>query len=141
LADIGQVVATGATTIVGIAVGAGLTYRLNVLSRRHQEAREDRARWYEQRFRAYVDFSRAENELFWAIHNNETTRSFRREEVRKLHGLLSVIDFVESPEVRKEAGKVFDATLDEIEKDKPFEGGLHDLDALIAACRKDLGHP
>lgn len=59
MADVGQVLATGATTIVGVAVGAGLTYWFGVLNRRHQEAREDKTRWYEQRLRAYIEFSTA----------------------------------------------------------------------------------
>ena len=55
----------GGTTIIGVAVGAGLTYWFNTLNRRHQEAREDRnrrhqearedrTRWYEARREAYA---------------------------------------------------------------------------------------
>lgn len=55
MADIGQVLATGGTALVSAAAGAGLTYWFGALSRRHQEAREDRTRWYEARFRAYAD--------------------------------------------------------------------------------------
>jgi len=142
LAEVRQLLADGGWAIVGVAVGAGLTYWLGALNRRHQEARENRTRWYEQRLRAYVDFYVAEAELYWATHNKETTRAFRRGETRKLHSLLSVIDFVGSPEVRRAAGKSFDVTLEEMEKDRPFESGnLPDFDMLISACRTDLGHP
>ncbi len=51
MADIGQVLSTGGTTILGVAVGAGLTYWLGALNRRHQEAREDKTRWYQERLR------------------------------------------------------------------------------------------
>jgi hypothetical protein len=57
MADIGQVLAAGGTTILGVAVGAGLTYWFGALNRRHQEAREDRTRWYDERFHAYTQFS------------------------------------------------------------------------------------
>jgi hypothetical protein len=49
VADVGQVLATGGTTIVGVATGAGLTYWFSALNRRHQEAREDATRWYDDR--------------------------------------------------------------------------------------------
>ena len=54
MADIAQVLVAGGTTIIGVAVGAGLTYWFNTLNRRHQEAREDRTRWYEARREAYA---------------------------------------------------------------------------------------
>jgi hypothetical protein len=52
MADIPQVLATY-DALVGVALGAGLTYGLGALNRRHQEAREDRTRWYEARREAY----------------------------------------------------------------------------------------
>jgi hypothetical protein len=45
MADIGQVLATGGTALVSAAAGAGLTYWLGALNRRHQEAREDKTRF------------------------------------------------------------------------------------------------
>jgi hypothetical protein len=56
MADIPQVLATY-DALVGVALGAGLTYGFSVLNRRHQEgreeetrhhqeAREDETRWY-----------------------------------------------------------------------------------------------
>jgi hypothetical protein len=59
MADIAQVIATGGTALVSAAAGAELTYWLGALNRRHQEAREDRTRWYEERLKAYVEFTRA----------------------------------------------------------------------------------
>jgi hypothetical protein len=49
MADIAGVLATGGTELVSATAGAGLTYWLGGLKRRHQEAREDRTRWYEER--------------------------------------------------------------------------------------------
>jgi membrane protein DedA with SNARE-associated domain len=54
MADIAQAVVTGGMGIAGVAIGAGLTYWLGALNRRHQEAREDRTRWYEARREAYA---------------------------------------------------------------------------------------
>jgi hypothetical protein len=56
MADIAQVLATGGAALVSAAVGAGLTYWLGALNRRHQEAREDATRWYEKRVQAYKTF-------------------------------------------------------------------------------------
>jgi len=52
MADIPQVLATY-DALVGVALGAGLTYGLGALNRRHQEKREDATRWYEARLDAY----------------------------------------------------------------------------------------
>jgi hypothetical protein len=52
MADIPQVLATY-DALVGVALGAGLTYGFGVLNRRHQEARENETRSYEARREAY----------------------------------------------------------------------------------------
>jgi hypothetical protein len=59
MADIGGALVTGGATIVGVVAGAGLTYWLGALNRRHQEEREDRTRWYEARREAYVQLNQA----------------------------------------------------------------------------------
>jgi hypothetical protein len=41
--------------LVGVALGAGLTYGFSALNRRHQEARENETRWYEKRLQVYID--------------------------------------------------------------------------------------
>jgi hypothetical protein len=58
MADIPQVLATY-DALVGVALGAGLTYGLSALNRRHQEEREDKTRWYEARLQAYVQLNQA----------------------------------------------------------------------------------
>jgi hypothetical protein len=54
MADMAQAVVTGGTALVSAAAGAGLTYWLGALNRRHQEARENETRWYEARLQAYI---------------------------------------------------------------------------------------
>ena len=105
MADIPQVLATY-DALVGVALGAGLTYVFGAFNRRHQEARENETRWYEQRLQAYVDFYRGYAELYWATSNKQPTRDLRKEETKKLFSLLSVIDFVGSPKVREAAVQV-----------------------------------
>jgi hypothetical protein len=43
MADVAEVLATY-DALVGVALGAGLTYGFSALNRRHQEAREDKIR-------------------------------------------------------------------------------------------------
>jgi hypothetical protein len=54
MADMAQVLVRGGTALVSAAAGAGLTYWLGTLNRRHQETRKNETRWYEKRLRAYV---------------------------------------------------------------------------------------
>ena len=56
MADIPEVLATY-DALVGVALGAGLTYGFGALNRRHQEAREDKTRWYDTRLRTYAEFA------------------------------------------------------------------------------------
>jgi hypothetical protein len=58
MADLAQVLATY-DALVGVALGAGLTYGFGAIDRRHQEARENETRWYEKRLQAYTDLSAA----------------------------------------------------------------------------------
>jgi len=58
MADIPQVLATY-DALVGVALGAGLTYGFGALNRRQQERREDKTRLYEARFQAYAQLSQA----------------------------------------------------------------------------------
>ena len=57
MADMPQVLATY-DALVGVALGAGLTYGLGALNRRHQKKREDAIRGYEARLDAYRELSR-----------------------------------------------------------------------------------
>jgi hypothetical protein len=56
MADVAEVLATY-DALVGVALGAGLTYGFSALSRRHQEKREDKTRWYQARVAAYTEIN------------------------------------------------------------------------------------
>ena len=73
MADIAQVLATY-DALVGVALGAGLTYGFGALNRRHQEAREDKTRWYETRLKAYGELS--QTFLNMALLMEQSTRSY-----------------------------------------------------------------
>jgi hypothetical protein len=86
MADIPEVLATY-DALVGVALGAGLTYGFSALNRRHQEAREDRIRWYDARLKAYAEFSRAVSSKALFPSNESPTREERaklREELASL---------------------------------------------------------
>jgi hypothetical protein len=78
MADIPQLL-SNYDALVGVALGAGLTYGLGALNRRHQEARENETRWYNARFQAYVDLLRAvgQNEVLWVTRAPAFSRNVR----------------------------------------------------------------
>lgn len=143
MADLAQVLATSGTALVSAAAGAGLTYWLGASNRRHQEAREDRTRWYEERLQAYVQFHEAAHEARFTLTRRDPlpSKDTRYELGRRLSSILGTIEFVGSPEVIEAAAEVFDAVVDELRKDKPYEDSEVSLIAFKVACRKDLGHP
>jgi hypothetical protein len=55
MADIPQLL-TNYDALVGVALGAGLTYGFGALNRRHIEKRENQTRWYEQGFKHISSF-------------------------------------------------------------------------------------
>jgi hypothetical protein len=136
MADVGQVLATGGTTIVAGAVGAGLTYLFATLNRRHQEEREDRTRWYEARFRAYEELSSAANLIVRSgLRSEEQFQTFSR--------AAASVELVGSEEAVNACVMMLAALL-------PFyeEGGRWDeprlkdaLERFNAAAREDLGQP
>jgi hypothetical protein len=58
MADIAQVIANY-DALVGVALGAGLTYGFGALNRRHQEKQEEATRLHEARFQAYAQLAQA----------------------------------------------------------------------------------
>jgi len=142
MADVGQVLATGGMTIVAVAVGAGLTYWFGALNRRHQEAREDKTRWYETRLQAYAALSGA---VFGGLFVRKRRLSVEdgRTYYFKLTDALGTTNLVGSPEtidaatdLFKEIGEWFDGT-DESAEDRLLLAMVE----FRAAARKDLGHP
>jgi membrane protein YqaA with SNARE-associated domain len=57
----------GGMAIIGVVVGAFLTYLFGALTRRRQEKREDRTRWYERRLQAYIEFYQTVYEVFFSL--------------------------------------------------------------------------
>jgi hypothetical protein len=118
MADIPQVIATY-DALVGVALGAGLTYGFGALNRRHQEAREDRTRWYEERLRVYLAFHQAVEEAFFRMGTSaQVNVPLSAEEVetliRRLVDALGAIHLVGSPEVTEAAEKTVNAALDQM---------------------------
>jgi membrane protein DedA with SNARE-associated domain len=77
MADIPQLLANY-DALVGVALGAGLTYGFGSLNRRHQEAREDKTRWYQARLEAYTKFYRALSDWWILTARDQATRPTTR---------------------------------------------------------------
>jgi hypothetical protein len=140
MADIPQVLATY-DALVGVALGAGLTYGFGALNRRHQEAREDRTRWYETRLKAYTSVPQL------AVSASHTRRKKSEENLEifqlEMAAALSAIRLVGSKEVVDAMEQVFKIMM-------PLARGATKVapDVVNAAlwrfqtaARKDLGHP
>jgi hypothetical protein len=144
MADVAEVLATGGTALVSAAAGAGLTYWLGALNRRHQEAREDRTRWYEKRLQAYTDLSAIAFQGL-ALSAQSIEEADYEEHVAHLGALVkavALIRLVGSPEVFERAEQVMDV-LNEIitHRDKRLGRAYEEaVDAFEEVARKDLGH-
>jgi hypothetical protein len=77
MAEIPQVLATY-DALAGVALGAGLTYAFGALNRLHQEAREDKTRWYQARLDAYADFYRALSDWWLLAVRDQALRTSGR---------------------------------------------------------------
>lgn len=142
MADIPQVLATY-DALVGVALGAGLTYGFGALNRCHQEAREDNTRWYEARFKAYAEFSRAVNSgVLWRVNENLTWEE-RRQVQEQLASLAADIRLVGSVEAIKEVEEILlgaTKALREPNVGTSFDSLNAKLEDFEVAARKDLGY-
>jgi hypothetical protein len=115
MADIPQVLATYAA-LVGVALGAGLTYGFSVLNRRHQEAREDKTRWYEARREAYaallIATSRVSQGIRDAAEKPERPMSDPPDDLLSAMGAVSLVG---SPQVIEAADNLFNSILEDVE--------------------------
>jgi hypothetical protein len=134
MADIPQVLATY-DALVGVALGAGLTYGFSALSRRHQEAREDKTRWYQARLEAYAEFYRTLSDWWVLTAQDQNTQDERDKLVSRLSNALGLIQFVGSPEVALMALALFKEAMKEEEDEAQSK-----LGAFLFAARKDLGY-
>ena len=103
MADIAQVLATY-DALVGVALGAGLTYGFSALNRRHQEAREDKTRWYEERLKAYVEFTRAAIEAGFRLKGDSVEDWSTITE--RFESAVGTMMLISSPEVHSAGLKV-----------------------------------
>jgi hypothetical protein len=140
MADIPQVIATY-DALVGVVLGAGLTYGFSALNRRYQEAREDKTRWYEARLQVYIDFYTHANQIIVGPYGAENEKDYLTDLENKLYTNASTIDLLGSPNVRRQAWAVYRAIVAELRKAEPFEEDLIKLMPLLNSCRKDLGLP
>ena len=168
MADIAQVLATY-DALVGVALGAGLTYGFGALNRRHQEAREDRTRWYDARREAYAALLIAAQRV--SVGSEDATPEEQMSELAdELSAAMNAVRLVGSPEVIEAADHLFIAILEDMELFRQEvldfaqrqEDSDEDLDpveelenlertrtlhitearkAFEKVARKDLGHP
>jgi hypothetical protein len=133
MADILQVIATN-DALVGVALGAGLTYGFGALNRRHQEAREDKTRWYQARLDAYADFYRALSDSWLLAVRDQSTQDGRDKLVSRLSNALGLIQLVGSPEVVLAANALFKEAIEESKDEAQPK-----LAVFVFAASKDLG--
>jgi hypothetical protein len=108
MADISQVLATY-DTLVGVALGAGLTYGFGALNRRHQESREDATRWYNARREAYGAFLIAASRMSWINPVGEEPDRPPKEVVDEIVAAMEAVRLVGSPRVIEAADSLFAA--------------------------------
>jgi hypothetical protein len=141
MADIAQVVANY-DALVGVALGAGLTYGFGALNRRHQEAREDKTRWYNARHEAYVELYHVAYDAAINVFGKRPSVEARYRFGQKLTNAAGKVALVGSPEVVKAALRVLKQANEELAKDEPLQGDfLVELHLFLGMARRDLGHP
>ena len=140
MADIAQVLATY-DALVGVALGAGLTYGFGALNRRHQEARENETRWYEKRFNAYSELSRAVLDAQILAKLDIVGPEARYEFIRGVTHAVGEVRLVGSDEAAEAAWDVVGVVVDTLAGDPSDEGRVNDvLTRFNDVARKDLGH-
>jgi hypothetical protein len=146
MADIPQVLATY-DALVGVALGAGLTYWLGALNRRHQEAREDKTRWYEARLKAYIELSHAMGDMTMLLfHPEEPPPEARFEAMEALHSAQRTIHIVGSPNFFQEADALTSIAAHILQGPRPptdedkqlWTRKILEIESL---ARHDLGYP
>jgi hypothetical protein len=137
MADIPQVIATY-DALVGVTLGAGLTYGFGALSRRRQEAREDRTRWYDARREVYARFLDAIANHSLVARREDASTDDLVGAAAALTSAFSAIRLVGSPDAIRTAGQYLAAFL----RPQPHDASTMQaaMRAFEVAARKDLGH-
>jgi hypothetical protein len=142
MADIPQVLANY-DALVGVALGAGLTYGFGSLNRRHVEKREEATRLYEARFQAYAKLSQAA--LSRGVVDPRTSPNAEErlsQAITAATSAMGAIALVGSDEVLITANKLVVIVGEETERREPDLYRLRDAQASFRdAARKDLGLP
>jgi hypothetical protein len=132
MADIAEVLATY-DALVGVALGAGLTYVFSALNRRQQQAREDKTRWYQARLEAYAEFYKALSDG-WLLPRDKRTDAEHKAVVSRLSNAVGLIQLVGSTEAGLLSMALFrEALKDEVGDKQPK------VAAFVFTARKDLG--
>jgi hypothetical protein len=130
MADVAEVLATY-DALVGVALGAGLTYGFSALSRRHQEAREDKTRWYRARLAAYTEFHQALSDGWLPVGARRRTDP---KAVSRLRNALGLILLVGSAEVCAIALALFGKA-----ENNELGDGQPKVATFLFLARRDLG--
>jgi hypothetical protein len=145
MADIPQVI-TNYDALVGVAIGAGLTYGFSALNRRHQEARENETRWYEERFRAYVELNRAVTNMTNLLKQRPPAKEECQRATDAYELASAAVRLVGSPKAAEESDALYRVALRLL---NDAQQGRHifwsdwngPVRAIQDLARKDLGHP
>jgi hypothetical protein len=147
VADIGPALVTGGATIVGVVAGAGLTYWLGAMNRRHQEEREDKTRWYEARLQAYIKLNHALDDMTTLLfHPEKPPPKARWEAMEDLRLAESTVHLVGSPDFYDEvealiplAARILDGPRPPTDEDKHL--WTEKVLEIKHLAREDLGYP
>jgi hypothetical protein len=139
MADMVQVLATGGTALVSAAAGAGLTYWLGAMNRRHQEEREDRTRWYEARREAYARFLDTIAAHSLVSRREDASTDDLDGATAALLSAFGAIRLLGSPDALHTAEQYLVAFLGPLPHDASAMQAA--MRAFGVAARKDLGHP
>jgi hypothetical protein len=134
MADMAAVIVAGGMGIAGTAVGAGLTYWLGALNRRHQEEREDATRWYEARLKAYAEFAQAAFDADFVLKGGSVEDSSRI--TARFGNALGTMLLLSSLQVQSAGSKVLHLYMSRDQAN--FTRAVAEF---TTTARKDLGHP
>jgi hypothetical protein len=141
-----QFLDAGGMAVIGVVVGAGLTYLLGALSRRHAEEREDKTRWYEARLRAYSAVPEVLTKGIATAVRQPKTETVDTS-LMQIAGAIGTIRFVGSKEVVDVSDRLFAefAYLLMSQANGQGKPSFKTIEPLVtefrAAARKDLGLP
>jgi hypothetical protein len=146
MADVGPALVAGGASIVGVVAGAGLTYWLGALNRRHQEEREDKTRWYEARLRAYVELNQAIANMTALLKQGQPPDKERQRIADEFDLACAAVRLVGSSKAAEEALVLYFASLrflNDAEHGRPIDwpdwhGRAYEMQNL---ARQDLGYP